>query len=365
MQFPLRNDTSRKIIHIDMDAFYASIEERDNPEYRGKPVVIAKHPKKTKGRGVVSTANYEARKYGIHSAMSAKEAYRRCPEAIFCEPRMEYYKQVSRQLHQIFHQYTDMIEPLAFDEAYLDVTQNKKGLTSAIKLARLLQKDIYQQLHLTCSAGVSYNKFLAKLASDYKKPSGLTWILPEEAVDFLSALPIEKFKGIGKKTVPRMHDLGVFTGADLLEISEMKLIQEFGKMGYELYRKARGIHNDPVKYQRERKSIGTERTYGRFLTEESELISALRGHAERIAKITHTSNKKGKTIVLKLRYSDFTTITRQKTLTEFISTADEIYHHAFDIWETQIDDFKDGIRLSGITLTNLESQEIYEISLPI
>lgn len=364
MQFPLRNDTSRKIIHIDMDAFYASIEERDHPEYRGKPIVIARHPKETKGRGVLSTANYKAREYGVHSAMSAKEAYRKCPEAIFVTPRMEYYKQVSEKLHEIFRRYTDLIEPVAFDEAYLDVTQNKVQVKSAIKIARMIQKDIYQELNLTCSAGISYNKFLAKLASDYQKPRGLTWILPEEAIPFLKKLPIEKFKGIGKKTVPRMHELGVYNGEDLLKISEMELIQEFGKMGYELYRKVRGIHNEPVKHARERKSIGTEKTYVPELHDEKELIKALRIHAERVADILKKKHLQGKTITLKIRYADFLTITRQKTLPKFVSTAQDIYDNIFEIWE-QIDDFKNGLRLVGITISSLESSEIYEISLPI
>lgn len=232
--FPLKNDMSRKIIHIDMDAFFASVEERDDPELAKHPLVIARHPSDTGGKGVVTTANYKARIYGIHSAMSAQKAYELCPQAIFKPGDHEKYSAVSKQVREIFHRYTDIIEPVSIDEAYLDVTQNKIDARSAIKIARLIQQDIWQELQLTCSAGVSYNKFLAKLASDYQKPQGMTLISPDEAVIFLKRLPIEKFHGVGKKTVPKMNDLGIFTGADLYEKSEMFLIQEFGKMGYSL-----------------------------------------------------------------------------------------------------------------------------------
>lgn len=364
MEFPLKNDTSRKIIHIDMDAFYASIEERDNPIYQGKPIVIAKHPKHTKGRGVVATANYIARNYGIHSAMSAKEAYRRCPEAIFIKPRMEYYKEVSKEMHKIFAKYTDIIEPLAHDEAYLDVTSNKKGINSAIKVALMIKQEIYQELNLTCSAGVSYNKFLAKLASDYKKPNGITWILPDEAKKFLYQLPIEKFHGIGRKTVPKMHELGVYKGSDLIKFSEMELIQRFGKMGYDLYRKVRGIHNDPVQYTKERKSIGVEKTYVTEIIEENEIIKILRQYSDILSKNLKSKQKKCKTIVLKIRYNNFETITRRKTLSEHIQNANEIYDIAIELW-SQIDDFKNGLRLVGLTATSLDDNQIYEISLPI
>ena len=225
--FPLINDTSRKIIHIDMDAFFASVEERDNPDLKGKPVIIGSDPRKTGGRGVVSTCNYEARKFGVHSAMSSKEAYERCPQAVFISGNYQKYRKVGMQIREIFKRYTDLVEPMSIDEAYLDVTENKLGIKSALKIAKMIQYDIWQEVHLTCSAGVSYNKFLAKLASDFEKPKGLTLILPEDAQDFLEKLPIEKFYGVGKRSVEKLHQLGVFTGADLLEIPEMTLIDLF------------------------------------------------------------------------------------------------------------------------------------------
>ena len=218
--FPLMNDTSRKIIHIDMDAFFAAVEIRDNPNLRGKPVIIGNDPRKTGGRGVVSTCSYEARAFGIHSAMSSKEAYERCPQAVFISGNYDKYLAVGQQIRSIFRRYTDIIEPMSIDEAYLDVTENKLGVKSAVKIARLIQNDIWQELHLTASAGVSYNKFLAKMASDYQKPRGLTVILPDEAEDFLKEMDIAKFHGVGKKTVEKLHQMGVFTGETYLKFQK-------------------------------------------------------------------------------------------------------------------------------------------------
>jgi len=275
--FPLVNDTSRKIIHIDMDAFFAAVEERDNPSLKGKPVVIGQDPRQSGGRGVVSTCNYEARKYGIHSAMSSKEALDLCPQAIFISGNYEKYREVGEQVREIFKRYTDLIEPMSIDEAYLDVTENKIQSKSAVKIARLIQHAIWEELHLTASAGVSYNKFLAKMASDYQKPRGLTVVLPEDAEDFLSQMDIAKFHGVGKKTVERLHEMGVYTGADLLAIPEMTLIDRFGRFGYDLFRKARGIHNSPVKSHRIRKSIGKERTYRKLLYAEDDILEEIVG----------------------------------------------------------------------------------------
>ena len=215
---------------------------------------------------VVSTCNYEARKYGVHSAMSSKEAYERCPNAVFISGNYSHYREVGMQIREIFKRYTDLVEPMSIDEAYLDVTINKLGIKSAVKVAKLIQYDIWQELHLTCSAGVSYNKFIAKLASDFQKPAGLTVVLPEEAQEFLGKLPIEKFHGVGKKSVERLHDMEIYTGADLLKIPEMTLIDRFGRFWILiLFRKARGISNSPVRPNRVRKSIGSERTYGKLL----------------------------------------------------------------------------------------------------
>lgn len=359
LKFPLHYDYSRQIIHIDMDAFYASIEIRDHPEWRGKPVVIAQHPKENYGHGVVATANYEARKYGIHSAMSASEAYKRCPQAIFCPGNKDYYKQVSNQVHRIFQRYTSIIEPVALDEAYLDVTDNEK---SPVVIAREIQQAVYQELQLTCSAGVSYNKFLAKIASDYRKPSGLTVILPSRAQEFLKQLPIEKFKGIGKKTLPKMKELGVETGGDLLAFSEFELIRIFGKRGYDLYRKVRGIHDEPVRAYRQRKSIGREHTYHPAIQTIEQLQNALKQDSASVSNQLKDRDLMGRTIVLKWRYVNFETKSRQLSLDEATQDADVIYQKAMLIWD-EIDDFKEGLRLVGVTVTQLEEGAVEQLKL--
>lgn len=364
MRFPLKNDTSRKIIHIDMDAFFASVEERDNPELAKHPLVIARHPSDTGGKGVVTTANYLARQYGIHSAMPAQKAFELCPQAIFMPGNHEKYREVSQQVRGVFQRYTDVIEPVSIDEAYLDVTNNKVENPSAIKVARLIQRDIWQEVQLTCSAGVSYNKFLAKLASDFHKPRGITVITPDEAVAFLKELPIEKFHGVGKKTVPKMQELGIFTGADLYEKSEMDLIQHFGKMGYSLYRKVRGIHDAPVSVTRERKSVGKEHTYGNPLGTEEEVLAQLRQLAEKVEASLKRAQKHGKTVVLKVRYSDFTTITKRVTLPRYIEGKDQIFSQASLIWE-DVQGVEQGIRLLGITITNLDPKDYENILLPL
>lgn len=364
LRFPLKKDISRKIIHIDMDAFFASVEERDHPELVGHPLVIARHPSDTGGRGVVTTANYEARKFGIHSAMSAQKAFELCPEAIFKPGNHQKYTEISQQIREIFKRYTDIIEPVSIDEAYLDVTVNKINSKSAIKIAKLIQYDIWNELHLTCSAGVSYNKFLAKLASDFQKPKGLTVVMPDEAEDFLKALPIEKFHGVGKKTVPKMHDLGIYTGEDLYNKDEMELIRYFGKMGYSLYRKVRGIHDSPVSVTRDRKSVGKEHTYAAPLTTQTQVTAQLRQLAEKVEASLNRVQKHGKTVVLKVRYADYTTITKRQTLPEYISKKEELYYQANLIWE-DILGLEQGIRLLGITLTNLDPMSYENMVLPL
>ncbi|WP_430609365.1 DNA polymerase IV [Enterococcus sp. DIV0876] len=364
LQFPLHNDTSRKIIHIDMDAFFASVEERDDPTLAQHPLVIARHPSDTGGRGVVTTANYLARQYGIHSAMSAQKAFELCPQAIFKPGDHQKYREVSQQIRAIFHRYTDIIEPVSIDEAYLDVTTNKIDCPSAIKIARMIQRDIWQETHLTCSAGVSYNKFLAKLSSDYHKPRGMTVVMPEDAVDFLKQLPIEKFHGIGKKTVPRMHEMGILTGAELYEMSEMALIRAFGKMGYSLYRKVRGIHDSPVSVTRERKSVGKEHTYGNPLTTEEQVVSQLRSIAEEVAESLKRNQKHGKTVVLKVRYTDYSTITKRVTLPVYVHKKEQLFSEASLIWEDVLG-LEHGIRLLGITVTNLDPLTYENIVLPL
>ena len=348
--FPLINDLSRKIIHIDMDAFFAAVEIRDNPQLKGKPVIIRSDPRQTGGRGVVSTCSYEARAFGIHSAMSSKEAYERCPQAVFISGNYEKYKAVGLQIRAIFKRYTDLIEPMSIDEAYLDVTENKLGIKSAVKIAQLIQQDIWQELHLTASAGVSYNKFLAKMASDYQKPHGLTVILPDQAQEFLKQMDIAKFHGVGKKTVERLHEMGIYTGADLLKVSEITLIDRFGRLGFDLYRKARGIHNSPVKSNQIRKSIGKEKTYGKILRDEEDIKKELTLLSEKVALNLSKQDKTGKIIILKIRYADFSTITRRKSLSQATQDASQISQTAIQLYE-ELAEKEKGIRLLGITVT--------------
>ena len=261
----------RKIIHIDMDAFYASVEQRDNPELRGKPIAVG-HAEE---RGVVAAASYEARRFGVRSAMSSQKAKRLCPQLIFVHGRMEVYKEVSRQIHEIFHEYTDVIEPISLDEAFLDVTENKPGITLAVDIAKEIKQKIRERLHLVASAGVSYNKFLAKIASDYRKPDGLCTIHPDQALDFIARLPIESFWGVGPVTAKRMHALGIHNGAQLRSCTQDFLTREFGKVGAVYYDFARGIDLRPVEAVRIRKSIGCERTLDRDISQRSSVIIEL------------------------------------------------------------------------------------------
>lgn len=357
-------DTSRKIIHVDMDAFYASVEERENPDLKGKPVIIARHPKETGGKGVVATCNYVARKYGIHSAMSSQKAYELCPHGIFISGNFDLYREVSQQIREIFKRYTDLIEPLSLDEAYLDVTHNKIDMKSATIIAKQIQYEVWHELHLTCSAGVSYNKFIAKLASDYHKPAGITVITPDDALPFLRQLPIEKFYGVGKKTVERMHELNIRTGEDLYRLDQMALIHHFGKMGYSLYRKVRGIDDSSVKSSRERKSIGKENTYNQVLTTDNEAIAELRKLAYKVYQSLIRHQKHGKTVVLKIRYADFETITKRTTLPNYLSDEQDIFFYAQSMWY-EIGEIEKEVRLLGITVTNLDPLAFENIVLPL
>lgn len=287
----------RKIIHIDMDAFYASIEQRDNPNLKGKPVIVGGNPQ---GRGVVSTCSYEARKYGIHSAMPCKVAYKRCPYAIFVRPRFEVYSQVSYEIRKIFYKYTDLVEPLSLDEAYLDVTDNKLNIKYATEIAKLIKNEIYEKTGLTASAGVSYNKFLAKLASDYNKPNGLTIIREDNSQSFLESLPISKFFGIGKVTQRALHNLGIETGYDLRQLGVNELESIFKNRGYLFYQLARGIDHRPVEPHRERKSVGAETTLSENLDlEDEKLINILDELCEEVANRTEYLKKMGRTVTLK------------------------------------------------------------------
>ncbi|GEL15835.1 DNA polymerase IV [Pediococcus cellicola] len=362
---PIHVDTSRKIIHVDMDAFYASIEERENPKLRELPLVIAKDPRQTGGKGVVATANYLARQSGVHSAMSAQKALELCPKAFFKTPNFTLYRQVSDQIHDIFHEYTEKIEPVAFDEAYLDVTQNKKKIESAVEVAHRIQSEIFAKTQLTCSTGISYNKFLAKLASEYQKPVGVAVVLPEDVREFLDQLPIEKFRGVGAKTIPKMHDLKIFSGHDLYLKSELELIHHFGRFGDVLFHHVRGSDDRAVEYQRERKSIGKESTYNPNLVSEDELIQALKELAQKVSTTMAQKQKHGKTLVLKVRYADFETITKRQTFTEYLDNSEETYlFYARQIFD-EFGDIQRGIRLLGITMTNLAGVNFQNLTLPL
>ncbi|MBQ6144994.1 MAG: DNA polymerase IV [Lactococcus sp.] len=350
--FPLINDTSRKIIHVDMDAFFASIEERDNPKLKGKPVVIARNPLETGGRGVVSTANYEARKYGIHSAMSAKEAYELCPQAVFVSGNYAHYQEISRQMHEIFHRYTDEVEGMALDEAYLDVTVNKINAASAVKIAKMIQHDIFTELHLTSSAGVSYNKFLAKIASDIEKPKGLTLIAPEDALSFLAELSVKKFHGVGEKTAEKLEALGITKGGDIQKSSPQYLAEKLGVFGWELYLKANGIHNAPVKPNRVRKSVGKEKTYAKLLYLEADIKAEVSKLAEKVAMILQEKQLKGHIVVIKIRYADFTTFTKRLSLDDRVDDLNIINQSVQKLLDDALRE-NVGIRLLGVTVKGL------------
>ena len=304
----------RKIIHIDMDAFYASVEQRDNVELRGRPIVVGGSPE---GRGgVVATASYEARKFGIRSAMPSKKALELCPEVVFVRPRFDAYKEASGRIREIFRRYTDLIEPLSLDEAYLDVTEDKQQIGSAIKIAQLIKAAIRDELQLTASAGVSVNKFVAKIASDMNKPDGLTFIAPEKVTEFMERLPVEKFHGVGRVTADKMKQMGLHTGADLKLLEEEELVRRFGKAGRFYYRIVRGIDERRVEPHRETKSLAAEDTFPVDLT----AIDAMNAELEKIATTVCTRLEKyqlkGRTITLKIKYSDFRIVTRNYSFTE-------------------------------------------------
>lgn len=357
-------DTSRKIIHIDMDAFYASVEIRENPSLAGKPVIIATHPKDSGGRGVVATASYEARKYGVHSAMSSKKAYELCPDGIFVPANFKLYRSISNQIHDIFRRYTDIFQPISLDEAYLDVTDNKKNIPSATIIAKKIQKEIYNKTQLTCSAGGSYNKFLAKLASDYVKPSGITVVDPDNSHSFLMKLPIEKFHGVGEKTVEKMHDLDIYNGKDLFNKTEFELVSIFGKMGHYLFKKVRGIDDSPVNPVRDRKSLGKETTFKQDLRTGNEVIQELRQLTKGVYRSLKDKQVHGKTVVLKIRYGDFETQTKRKTFPNYIQDSEELFNIVVDIWSEE-GELSKGVRLLGVTVTTLDPLLYENITLPL
>ncbi len=334
-----------------MDAFYASVEQRDHPEYRGRPIVVGGAPDR---RGVVATASYEARKFGIRSAMSSRKAQQLCPEVLFVVPRFDVYKTVSRQIRDIFHRYTDVIEPLSLDEAFLDVTSDKQGIGSALEIAGLIRKAIREELQLTASAGVSVNKFVAKIASDMNKPDGLTFIGPSRVVAFMEQLPVEKFFGVGRVTAEKMKRMGLFTGADLKRLSEEELIRHFGKSGGFYYRMVRGIDNRPVQPHREIKSVASEDTFERDLDQPEDLDRELEKIAGRVVQRLQRYELKGRTITLKVKFGDFKQLTRNQSYPQPVSDYDTILDAARTLLQ-RLDLEGRKIRLLGISLSHFEA----------
>lgn len=337
----------RKIIHVDMDAFFASVEQLDDPMLRNKPIAVSG----SEVRGVVSAASYEARKFGVRSAMSGNLAKKLCPDLIFVPPRFARYKEISEKIRNIFFEYTDLVEPLSLDEAYLDVTNNKKNNVSASLIAQEIRNRIYDELGLKASAGISVNKFLAKIASDMNKPYGQKTISGEEILPFLENLEIEKFYGIGKVTKLKMFGLGIYNGRDLKLKSEDFLFEHFGKSGLYYYKVVRGIHDSPVQVNRVRKSVAAEHTFSKNLTSEVFLLEQLVKISGALEKRLIGSNLEGKTVTLKIKYSDFTQQTRSKTFPFFVNSQEVLLSAVKELLYQ--DKLKESVRLLGISVTNL------------
>ncbi|WP_064710086.1 DNA polymerase IV [Rhizobium bangladeshense] len=343
------SERPRKIIHVDMDAFYASVEQRDNPELRGLPVAVG-YPA---ARGVVAAASYEARKFGVHSAMPAITAKRKCPDLIFVPPRFEVYKAVSLQIREIFAEYTPMIEPLSLDEAYLDVTHNLKGMEIATEIAQEIRAKIKQVTGLNASAGISYNKFLAKMASDLNKPNGQAVITPKNGPTFVEQLPVKKFHGVGPATAEKMHRLGIDTGADLKEKALEFLVEHFGKSGPYFYGIARGIDERQVKPNRVRKSVGAEDTFSQDLHSYEPAREGLQPLIEKVWSYCEANGIGAKTVTLKVKYADFNQITRSKTFAAPLPVITDLEDIVGTLLASIFPPGK-GIRLLGVTLSSLE-----------
>ena len=341
---------NRKIIHVDMDAFYASVEQMDNPDLRGKPVAVGGN----EIRGVVSAASYEARKFGVRSALSGALAKKYCPELIFVKPRFDRYKEISQKIRKIFHDYTDLVEPLSLDEAYLDVTHNKKGNPSASLIAQEIRLRILNEVGLSASAGISVNKFIAKVASDINKPNGQKTVPPDEVISFLEDLPIRKFYGVGKVTTEKMYQLGIFTGLDLKSKPTEFLEKHFGKSGAFYFYVVRGIHNSEVKPNRITKSVAAEHTFDENLTSEIFMQDRLETIASELDRRLKKHKIAGKTVTLKIKYSDFTQQTRSKTLPYFISDKSLLFDTVKELLFQER--MKDSVRLLGISLSNLNTE---------
>ncbi|MCW0952774.1 DNA polymerase IV [Weissella ceti] len=361
-EIPIQLETHRTILHVDMDAFYAQIEMRDHPEYRDQAIILAQDPRKNGHRGVVATANYHARQLGVHSAMNANEALKLAPDALFVEPNFTKYQAVSAQVREIFSRLTQKIEPVAFDEAYLDISDLEGN---PLHLAHNLQQTIYEELSLTCSVGVSFNKFLAKLASEHNKPAGFTYIQEEDIRSFLDPLPIEDIRGVGKKTAEKMHELNIETGYDLYQVDQSVLRLEFGKLGFSLYERIRGMDLRPVEWERERKSIGKEHTYGSVVDTEEEVLQELKLIASELADNLERKKMHGQTLVLKVRSDSFVTRTHRVSFNDPVENDSYvIWRLAQDIWE-DLGGYQEPLRLIGLTMTNLTPITFKNISLPL
>ncbi len=340
--------TQRKIIHVDMDAFFASVEQRDHPELRGKPVAVGGSSK----RGVVAAASYEARTFGVKSAMPSVTAARRCPDLIFVKHRFEVYKEVSAQIREIFQRHTDLVEPLSLDEAYLDVTHDKQGIGSATRIAQAIRAAIQAETQLTASAGISYNKFISKIASDQNKPDGMCVIRPAQGPDFVAGLPVRRFHGVGPRTAEKMAALSIETGADIRAQSLDFLTAHFGKFAGYLYNAARGIDNRPVKPHRQRKSVGGERTYGEDIYEREALHSALDEIVRIVWERIERNEAQGRTVTLKAKYSDFQQVTRSRSVDAVVADRAEFAAIGHDLLD-QLIPVRTGVRLLGLTLASL------------
>lgn len=343
---------SRKVIHIDMDAFFASVEQRDNPDLRGQPVAVGGNGP----RGVVAAASYEARQFGVRSAMPSARARRLCPNLLFVPPRFDVYRQVSAQIRDIFLSWTPIVQPLSLDEAYLDVTTNRKGEPSATRIAEAIRAEIHARTGLTASAGVSYNKFLAKIASDMNKPNGLYVIPPEGGAAFVAGLPVRKFHGVGPATAQKMERFGIITGEDLRQRSLDFLKSQFGKAGEYYFWAARGVDHRPVNPHQERKSIGSETTFRSDLTGYAQCMAELESLVETVTRHCEKRDLAGRTVTLKLRYADFTTITRSRTVSAPVSTAPQITD-IIALLLTGLMPLRQGVRLLGVTLSGFVRPE--------
>lgn len=341
----------RKIIHVDMDAFYAAVEQRDRPELRGKPVIVGGDPRR---RGVVAACSYEARRYGIHSAMPGKIALVRCPHAIFLKPRFDIYRRVATQIRQIFHEYSDQVEPLSLDEAFLDVTENKKGIPSATILAEDIRREIHARTGLTASAGISFNKFLAKVASDENKPDGITVVPPQAAERFIDRLPIRKFYGVGSATEEKMRAMGIRTGADLKQFRKEDLVRRFGKAGIYFYDIARGQDHRPVNANRTRKSISRETTFSEDITGRVRMMAVFKQLSHDVEALVQQLDVRGLTLTIKIRYADYRCITRSTTLGQPIRDAASMTAFALRLLDGT-DAAERHVRLLGVGISNFES----------